>query len=80
MYLKTIIENVKERSQRLDWTPLLFNAHSMLEIKYLRLCYPYLPSLPQMVCGSDGVSYSTPCQLNEESVRRSQDPLLPNLK
>ncbi|XP_023336082.1 insulin-like growth factor-binding protein-related protein 1 isoform X2 [Eurytemora carolleeae] len=34
----------------------------------------------KMVCGSDGVSYGTPCQLNQESVRRSADPQLPILK
>jgi len=34
----------------------------------------------KMVCGNDGVSYETPCQLNEETVRRSADPHLPLLK
>merc|ERR1711937_741860 len=33
----------------------------------------------KMVCGSDGQSYDTPCQLNEETVRRSPDPKLPRL-
>lgn len=34
----------------------------------------------KMVCGSDGLSYGTPCELNEESVRRSADPQLQTLK
>jgi len=33
----------------------------------------------KMVCGSDGRSYATPCELNEESVRRSADVQLPTL-
>jgi len=31
------------------------------------------------ICGSDGITYDTPCQLNEESVRRESSPSLPLL-
>ena len=31
------------------------------------------------ICGSDGQTYTTPCQLNEESVRRQGSPSLPVL-
>lgn len=31
------------------------------------------------VCGSDGLTYNTPCALNEESVRRESSPGLPEL-
>ena len=31
------------------------------------------------VCGSDGLTYQTPCALNEESVRRESSPGLPEL-
>jgi len=31
------------------------------------------------VCGSDGLTYGSPCELNEESVRRDASPILPTL-
>merc|ERR1719154_378777 len=31
------------------------------------------------ICGSDGLTYGSPCQLNEESVRREASPNLPVL-
>jgi len=31
------------------------------------------------VCGSDGLTYGSPCELNEESVRRDASPKLPKL-
>ena len=31
------------------------------------------------ICGSDGLTYNTPCHLNEESVRRQSSPSLPVL-
>ena len=31
------------------------------------------------MCGSDGLTYNTPCALNEESVRRESSPGLPEL-